>query len=340
MLYEKADNNSVRCFLCAHRCRIAESRFGICGVRQNVAGKLNTLVYGELIAANVDPVEKKPLYHFLPGSYSYSIATRGCNFRCAFCQNWQISQLSGKNSLVPTVETVYPEEIVRGARSNNCRSISYTYTEPTIFFEYAYDIALIAKKEKIYNIFVTNGYMTEETIEKAACCIDAANVDLKSFSDDYYRSTCGARLKPVLDSINLLKKAGVWVEITTLVVPNLNDSNAEFNEIASFIASVGKDIPWHLSRFHPEYKLTDKPATPLSTLGRAFEIGKKQGLRYVYLGNTEEGSATFCPNCGKLLIKRSGYYVEHNKLKDGRCYSCNTAIEGVWNNSVSKNALI
>lgn len=284
MLYEKLDGGNVRCNLCAHQCKIAPDKFGICGVRKNQDEKLYTHVYGDVIASHVDPIEKKPLYHFLPGSFSYSIATVGCNFKCSFCQNWQISQASKRDKDVSGYE-LKPEKVVREAKKNNCKSISYTYTEPTIFFEYAHDTARLAKKAGLSNIFVTNGYMTEEALEVIKPYLDACNVDLKSFREDFYRDMCQAHLGPVLNSIKTMKKLGIWVEITTLVVTGKNDSDEEFKDIAEFIAGVDPGIPWHISRFHPDFKYLEAAPTPVEGLKRAREIGKKAGLQHIHLGN-------------------------------------------------------
>jgi pyruvate formate lyase activating enzyme len=328
MLYKKLEGGKVRCFLCAHCCEIADSRYGFCGVRKNENGSLYTQVYGKVVACHVDPIEKKPLHHFLPGSRAYSIATRGCNFRCGFCQNWQISQVSKKNSF--TSHELKPEEIVSEAKRQDCKSISYTYTEPTVFFEYAYDTARLAKEEGLYNTFVTNGYMTKDALEAIKGYLDACNVDLKFFRDDTYKKVCGGSLKPVLESIRHMKKLGMWVEVTTLVVPGMNDSEEEIRDIAKFIANTGKEIPWHISRFHPDYKLLESAPTPIATLKRAESIGKKAGLRHIYIGNVAAETDTFCHNCGKLLIARVGYAIEGNNIKNSRCPECKTVIEGVW----------
>ena len=330
MLYKKMDNNSVHCCLCAHQCKIAPSKFGICGVRQNMDGLLYTLVYGEAIASHIDPIEKKPLYHFLPGSGAYSIATIGCNFKCGFCQNWQISQVSKRDSADLAEVELLPEQIVRQAKKNNCSSISYTYTEPTIFFEYAYDTAKLAKEAGLYNNFVTNGYMSKEALDTIRPYLDAANVDLKSFSEDYYKKNCKAHLQPVLDSIIYMKKLNIWVEVTTLIIPDENDSDEELSAIAEFIAQLDKEIPWHISRFHPNYQFTDYPATPVDTLRKARQIGKSYGLRYIYLGNVLEGSDTHCYSCNELLVKREYFYVGGFNIKEGKCPSCGTEIHGIW----------
>ena len=330
MLSEPAAGGKVLCRLCAHRCLIGDSKFGVCSVRQNQGGKLMTLVYGEVIAAHVDPIEKKPLFHFLPGTTSFSMATVGCNFRCGFCQNWQISQ-AGKNKTSFGGEALSPEDAVGIAKARGCRSISFTYTEPTIFFEYAHDTARLAKAQGLANVFVTNGYMTAEALEAAREWLDAANVDLKSFREETYHRVCGGHLQPVLDSIALMKKHGVWVEVTTLVVPGMNDGEEELAEIARFLAGVGVDMPWHISRFHPDYQFTEAPATPANTLRRAYDLGKEAGLRYIYLGNmTGESEDTLCPTCGKVLVRRRGFSVSENKIRDSSCPECGAKIAGVW----------
>ncbi len=332
MFYEKIADNRVNCNLCSHRCRnIAQSKRGLCGVRENIDGKLFSLVYGRLVARSVDPIEKKPLFHFLPGSLSYSISTVGCNFRCDNCQNFDISQLPRERKVVIGRETP-PEAVVLAAKQNGCKSIAYTYTEPTIFFEYALDVAKLAKKEGLKNVFVTNGYITEEALREIAPYLDAANIDLKSFSDVFYQSNCGARLQPVLDSIKLHKSLGIWVELTTLVIPTLNDSDKELQLIADFIKEeVGPETPWHVSGFHPMYQLLDVASTPVKTLQKARQIGLETGLKYVYVGNVpgENGESTFCPECGKTLIHRIGYRINENIVKDSKCPYCGSKIDGI-----------
>ncbi|MFC1951273.1 AmmeMemoRadiSam system radical SAM enzyme [Chloroflexota bacterium] len=330
MLYEVLQDNKVQCHLCAHQCKIAPSKYGICGVRQNVDGKLQTLVYGKAIAANVDPIEKKPLYHFLPGSKSYSVATAGCNFKCGFCQNWNISQLSTKSGGDIPGQKLMPQQVVSEAKKTGCASISYTYTEPTVFFEYAYDAAKLAKQAGLYNVFVTNGFMTKRALDTIHPHLDAANVDLKSFRDEYYRKYCKGRLEPILESIAHMRELDIWVEVTTLVIPDENDSDAELNDIAGFIAQVDRDIPWHISRFHPDYEFTDHSATPVETLTRAREIGIERGLRYVYLGNVVSNSDTHCYSCGAQLVKRAYFNGNATGIKDGGCASCGNTIAGVW----------
>ncbi len=328
MLYEAAEGGRVSCRLCAHRCLIADSKFGVCGVRQNRGGKLMTHVYGEVIAAHVDPIEKKPLFHFLPGTKSFSMATIGCNFHCGFCQNWQISQ-TGKKKTEFGGQALSPEEAVDLAESQNCRSVSYTYTEPTIFFEYAYDTARLAKKKGLSNVFVTNGFMTAEALEALKGILDAANVDLKSFRDETYRQVCGGRLQPVLDSIALMKTLGIWVEVTTLIVPGMNDGPDELSAIARFLAGVDPNLPWHISRFHSDYRYTDVPPTPVETLRLAFERGREAGLNYIYIGNVGgESEDTLCPACGTALVRRRGFSVSENKVRDSSCPQCGARIAG------------
>jgi len=328
-LYEKLPDNHVRCNLCAHRCIISDGKKGICWVRENHGGTLYTLVYGRIIAQHVDPVEKKPLFHFYPGSTAYSIATPGCNFRCRWCQNWEISQMPREQRIVMGQE-VSPEQIVAAAKRAGCRSIAYTYTEPTVFFEYAYDTARLAHEAGLANIYVTNGYMTEEMLEMFHPYLDAANVDLKAFRDETYRKYVGARLQPVLDAMKTMKRLGIWLEVTTLVVPGINDEEEELKDTADFVASeLGVDTPWHISRFFPAYKMTDAPPTPLETLSRAREIGLETGLHYVYVGNVPGEENTFCPHCGRLLVRRVSFYVTENHIHDGRCPYCETPVAGV-----------
>jgi len=330
-LYEKGSEGKVRCLLCNHRCLIADGKRGLCCVRESSDGTLYSLVYEKLISAHVDPIEKKPFFHFLPGSKAFSIATVGCNFRCLHCQNHEISQLPHDRKNI-TGEKVSAKEIVSLALQNNCASISYTYTEPTIFFEYAYDTAKIAHKKGIKNSFVTNGYMTAEALDMIAPYLDGANVDLKAFSEAFYKKVCGAQLQPVLENIKRMKALGIWVEVTTLIIPTLNDAESELRKIARFIHSVSLDIPWHVSAFYPTYKLLDKPRTSPETIRRAREIGLEEGLRYVYSGNIpgDEGENTTCYHCNNVLVRRWGYQIAEQSITDGKCPHCNTPIDGVW----------
>jgi len=336
LLYEKLENDRVRCYLCAHRCVIVSGKRGICQVRENRAGTLYSLVYGHAISQAVDPIEKKPLFNFYPGSAAFSVATVGCNFRCTFCQNADISQMPRDLGRIEGRQ-VTPEAIVRAAKRYQCRSIAYTYTEPTIFFEYSYDIAQLAHQEGMANVYVTNGYMTPEMLEMFTSdtsrpLLDAANVDLKAFRDEFYRRQCGATLQPVLDSLVMMKERRVWLEVTTLVIPGLNDSDEELGDISRFIAQeLGVDTPWHVSRFRPAYKLIDVPPTPVRTLHRAREIGLEAGLRYVYVGNVPGagGENTICPTCGRVVIHRMAYSIVSNDARGGVCAHCGEKIAGV-----------
>jgi len=332
MLYEKLDDQRVHCNLCAHRCAIKPDRRGICGVRENRDGILYSLVYGTLIAEHIDPIEKKPFFHVYPASNSYSIATVGCNFNCEFCQNHEISQMP-RSTLMITGEDILPAEIVSQAKKSGSKTIAYTYTEPTVYLELAYDTAEIAHENGLKNVFVTNGFMTAEAIHMMAPILTAANVDLKSFRDEFYKKRCGARLNPVLESLKKMKEMGIWVEITTLLIPALNDSDEELKDIAQFIAGLGKEIPWHISRFHPQFKMLNVPVTSISSLHRAVEIGKQAGLKYVYSGNVpgDEGENTHCFHCGNLLIERYGFKVVKINLAGNKCCKCGTELEGVFN---------
>jgi pyruvate formate lyase activating enzyme len=336
MLYEKLKKADVRCFLCNHNCTIKPSKFGICGMRENIDGILYTYAYERIIAANVDPIEKKPLYHFLPGSSSFSIATAGCNFQCGFCQNWQISQLSRKKDKNLSGHMLSPEDAVAKAIEHGCKSISYTYTEPTIFFEYAFDIARHASQKGILNVFVTNGFMSLEALDVIRPYLDACNVDLKSFSDEFYKKTCKGHLQPVLDSIAYMHKIGIWVEVTTLVIPGANDSDKELSGIANFIANVDPNIPWHISRFHPDFKFTDTDPTPIESLEKAASIGQEAGLHFIYLGNISGDRDTICPKCKKVLVSRRGYSIGEPQITQGQCAFCSTSIPGVWKSSTKR----
>ena len=331
LLYEKLPDNKVRCDLCAHRCLIAENAFGICGVRKNMEGALYSLVYRNVITANADPIEKKPLYHFLPGSMSFSVATIGCNFKCGFCQNWEISQLNMTGAPDYMSRDLAPEAVVAGAVRKNCQSISYTYTEPTVYFEFAYDCARLAKEKGLFNVFVTNGYMAREAILLIKPYLDAANVDLKFLNDASYRKICKGSLQPVLDSIRCMRESGIWVEVTTLIVPGVNDSAQELSAIAGFLAGVDTSIPWHISRFYPHYQMTAQEPTPEETLKKAEEIGRAAGLTYVYAGNVWGwGQDTVCHSCKKTLVKREGFSILEYNIDAGACAYCRTRIPGVF----------
>ena len=332
--YEKIDAESglLRCHLCNHHCRIKRGNLGICQVRENLDGRLYSLVYGKIITENIDPIEKKPLFHLLPGSRSYSIATVGCNFRCLHCQNYDISQYRRPNNEIPPGRDRTPQQIVDAALQYGCKSISYTYIEPTVFFEFAYDTAVLAHEAGLKNIFVSNGYTSPEATRKIAPYLDANNIDLKGFTEKFYHEVCGAKLAPVLETIRLMKELGVWVEITTLLIPGWNDSTQELHNIAEFIKEIDADIPWHVTRFHPTYKMKDRPPTPIETLRRARETGITTGLTYVYEGNApgEGGENTYCPTCGKIVIKRTGFAADTANLTNGACRNCKHPLPGIF----------
>ena len=329
------EDGSLECRVCAHGCRLREGKRGVCGVRVRRGDELVSLVYGRVIAEHVDPIEKKPVFHVLPGSLSYSIATRGCNFRCLHCQNSSISQAT--KDMAVEVSGVFrnPGDIVRSARKSGCQSISYTYVEPTIFFEFAYDCCHVAAENGLKNVFVSNGYMTETVARLLAPLLTAINIDLKSFSDDFYRKVCGAKLQPVLDSIARFRELGVWVEVTTLLIPGLNDSEQELTRIASFLDGVDETIPWHVTGYYPSYKMVGRnapPPTSEESLRKARLIGGEQGLQFVYAGNRpgSGGEDTCCPHCDLVLISRQGFHVSGNRLDNGRCPGCSRDIAGVW----------
>ncbi len=330
MLYESLPERRVHCHLCAHGCVIPDGGLGVCQVRENREGKLYTLVYGQLIARHVDPIEKKPLFHFFPGSKAYSVATPGCNFRCRWCQNWDISQMPRQQRVVLGAQG-NPAEVVADAEASFCRSIAYTYTEPTIFFEYAYDVARLADDRGIHNVMVTNGYMTDQMLKTFHPYLDAANVDLKAFRDETYRQYVGGRLRPVLDSLQLMRQLGLWVEVTSLIIPGLNDDPAELRDAARFIADeLGPQTPWHLSRFHPAHQMRDTPPTPISTLQLARKIGHDAGLHFVYPGNVAGEANTHCHQCGRLLVRRSATsMLEDHVTADGCCPDCHAAVPGI-----------
>ena len=332
MFYQQEEGNKVVCGLCNHHCHIKEGKRGLCGVRENQTGKLYSLVYGRLIAEHVDPIEKKPLFHFLPGSRAYSIATVGCNFRCLHCQNYDISQyphLQG-GEIAGTKRSA--ESVVEDAVRQDCASVCYTYVEPTIFYEFAYDCSVLAHKRQLKNVFVSNGYMSADVTRHLATVLDGINIDIKGFTDDFYKKVCKARLQPVLDNVKLMHELGVWVEVTTLVIPGLNDSKEELRDIARFVKSVSPAMPWHVTAFYPTYKMLDREPTPAATLRMAREIGLEEGLRFVYEGNIpgEGGENSYCPACGEELISRFGFSIRRISLSEGCCAKCGESIEGVW----------
>jgi pyruvate formate lyase activating enzyme len=323
-------DGAVRCVACAHRCLIRTGREGICHVRENREGKLMTAVFGQAVSANADPIEKKPLFHFYPGSVAFSIATRGCNFHCLNCQNWAISQAE-RDGLAAPAFNLSPERVVTAAVAAGSRSIAYTYTEPTIFIEYVVETARLAQATGLANVLVTNGYQTPEALDVLAPLIQAANVDLKSFDDRFYRRTCGARLAPVLATLVGMRERGMWVEVTTLLIPGLNDDPDGLASLTRWIASeMGPETPWHVSRFFPTYRLTDLDPTPADAVLRAVEIGRAAGLQHVYSGNLAGGDEdTRCAGCGETLIRRRGFRSALVALVDGRCVHCGRALAGV-----------
>lgn len=348
LLYKQIKENTVRCTACKQYCTITPGSTGICGVRQNRAGDLHLLVYGKASAVNIDPIEKKPLYHFLPNTRIFSIGTVGCNFACSFCQNWDLAQVTKrlKEELLRKKQTelidievgkygydLPPEALIKTCLEQNIPSIAFTYNEPTIFFEYLYDTARMAHKKGIKCVMVSNGYTSQEALALLHEYIDAYNIDLKSFSEEFYQNICRAKLAPVLETIKEVYNYGIWLEITTLVIPGKNDSDEELVSIASFIADLDPNIPWHISAFFPQYKMQDVPPTSRQALIRAYDIGKSAGLKYIYVGNIidDERSHTYCPVCGKIMIRRNGFFSEtENMNKQGICQNCEEAIPGVW----------
>ena len=326
--------NEVICELCNHHCHIKEGKRGICGVRENRAGVLYSLVYGRLAAEHVDPIEKKPLFNFLPGSSAFSISTVGCNFRCLHCQNYDISQYPHLHQGEIAGNEYTAEAVVEQAVQTGCASVCYTYVEPTIFYEFAADCSRLAHERQLKNVLVSNGYMTPEVTRHMAPLLDGINIDIKGFTDDFYKKICRARLQPVLDNVQLMYELGVWVEVTTLIIPGLNDSSDELGDIARFIKSVSPTIPWHVTAFYPTYKMLDREPTPASTLRKAREIGLREGLHYVYEGNIpgHGGENTYCPQCGTELISRFGFNIRQNNLTEGegRCGKCGYQLAGVW----------
>ena len=330
LLANRLEDGKVRCELCAHRCLIRPGQKGLCKVRENRGGELFSLSYGRLIASHVDPIEKKPLYHFLPGSSSYSIASPGCNFRCQWCQNVDISQISSTNE-PDRPRFVPPERVVEEAVANDCQSISYTYTEPSLSLEYNLEVSQLAREAGLKNIYVTNGYMTPEMLELTIPTLDAANVDIKAFDEEIYRHYTGAHLQPVLDSCIALLKAGVWLEVTTLLVPGINDDETQLQGLAEFIATkLSPDVPWHISRYFPQPQFKQIPATPPERIFHAIDIGKTAGLRYVYGGNLQTSVVTTCPSCSERVVRRMGYADTQVHLNQDACPKCGTRIAGVW----------
>jgi pyruvate formate lyase activating enzyme len=329
-LFEKGIRDQVICRLCAHQCRLPEGATGICRVRKNIAGTLYSLNSDHVVASHLDPIEKKPLYHFLPGSSTFSIAAMGCNFSCRFCQNHQISMVDKENKIVG--ETISPEQLVERALRSRAGSISYTYTEPTVFFELMLETARLAHQEGLKNVMVSNGYLTSQALSLLGPFLDAANIDLKAFHDDFYKKYCSASLQPVLETIAAMHARGIWLEITTLLIPGLNDDKEEIKQLISFLLGIDDCLPWHLSRFFPQYQLRQIPPTAQDTIHEFLNLGAAMGLKYLYSGNlsSDHWNDTHCPHCKKNLIRRLGYQTEILALRSGKCQSCGQNIPGVW----------
>lgn len=330
MFYEKLSNNRIKCAVCPRFCIVSPGNRGYCKNKENQGGNYYALAYAQACSINRDPIEKKPFFHFLPGAQAYSLATVGCNFECLYCQNWQISQSTPeeiKNSYLP------PQKIVDSCKEEKIPIIAFTYTEPTVFYEYMFDTAKLAKEKGIASVMVSNGYINESPLRQLCEQLSAVKIDLKSFSVDFYRKTCNGELQPVLDTLLTLKKLNIWFEIVVLVIPTLNDDIDEIKNMCKWIRdNLGTDVPLHFSRFSPMYKLNNLPPTPVSTLEKAYNIGQESGLKFVYLGNVTPhlAESTYCNNCKKILIKRTGYAINIDNLKDGKCTNCQTVIPGVW----------
>jgi len=330
VLSEAEGNNRVVCRLCAHECRIDEGKTGVCRVRKNLNGELVSLNADKIVAMNLDPIEKKPLYHFLPGSCSFSIAAMGCNFSCRFCQNHSISMVKDEKEIQGN--KLSPERLLALARKNRAHSISYTYTEPTVFFELVLETAKLARSAGIRNVLVSNGYMTPKALSLLAPFLDGANIDLKSFSDAFYRKFCSARLQPVLETISAMKSMGIWLEVTTLLIPGLNDDRREILDLISFLRQVDENIPWHVSRFFPQHQLLEIEPTTAASIHDVLRLGASQGLKFTYGGNLADSSwsNTRCPSCQETLIARSGYHSEILGILRGCCRFCGDRVAGIW----------
>lgn len=329
LFYKKLKKNVVQCQLCPNFCVLKENGLGKCLARKNIEGKLISLSYGKPVAMHVDLIEKKPLYHLLPGTKSFSIGTAGCTLKCLFCQNVEIAHANPDQFHTKFIE---PKQIVQLAKENNCKSISYTYTEPVTQIEYVLDIAKLARKNKIKNVIVSNGYINEKPLKLLCKYIDATNIDLKGFTDEFYNKNCLGKLKPVLNALKILKKNKVWLEITNLIIPRLNNNPIEIEKMCKWIKNNLDDVPLHFSRFFPMYKLTNKEETSAKTLENAYNIAKKQGVKYVYIGNIKsDRENTYCHKCNSLLIERNGYSIIKNNIKNNSCYKCNVKIPGIFN---------
>lgn len=328
--WEKLPEERVACTLCPRECQVALKERGYCGVRENIDGEYYTLVYGRAVATHIDPIEKKPLFHFLPGSETFSIATVGCNMECKFCQNWDISQFRPEQ--VDEV-ALFPEELALHAKRRGCASIAYTYSEPVIFYEYMFDSAVEGRKQGVRSVMISNGYIKREPLLELLPRLDAVKVDLKAFTEDFYRRLCSGRLEPVLDALRVIKEQGTWLEIVVLILPTQNDDPREIRDMSKWIVSeLGPEVPVHFSQFHPTYRIRNLPRTPVSILERCYRIAREEGLQFVYLGNVPGlgYEDTVCPSCDSHVIRRRGYIVLENSLKNGACPSCGSAVPGVW----------
>jgi pyruvate formate lyase activating enzyme len=320
--WRKIDNKKVQCSLCSHGCKIDEGKLGICRVRKNENGKLYTLIYGSCSSIASDPIEKKPLYHFYPGTNAFSIGTVGCNFKCDHCQNYSISTADSK---FPYMQELTPEQVVKLTKENNCQGVSYTYNEPTIWHEFSFNSAKLVKKAGLYTCYVTNGYIKEEPLKELSPVLDAMNIDVKSFDNNFYKKICKALLEPVINTCILAKDLGIHIELTYLVIPTLNDSLGDIKKFCKWVINnLGENTPVHFSRFHPDYNITNITRTPMDTLMKIYEAAKEIGILYPYLGNVYPGDYenTFCPKCGNVCIARSGYNITTDGFKDKKCIKC------------------
>ena len=332
--WEKINDKNVKCSLCSHNCKISESGFGICGVRKNENGKLYTLIYGSASSLASDPIEKKPLYHFYPGTYAFSMGTIGCNFKCSHCQNYSIS--TADTSFL-YIKNITPMQVVNFAKERNCQGVSYTYNEPTIWHEFSLDSAKLAKKEGLYTCYVTNGYISEDPLRELSSYLDAMNIDVKAFNDDFYRKICKSRLKPVLDTCELAKELGIHIELTFLVIPGYNDSHEEIKDFCKWISEkLDVATPVHFSRFHPDHNMMNVPRTPMKTLLKIYEIAKETGILFPFLGNVYhvEYENTYCPKCGNICIERDNYYINLEGLTNGKCKKCGNILPIITNNYI------
>jgi pyruvate formate lyase activating enzyme len=330
MYYDRLEEERVECKLCPRRCKVAPRERGYCGVRENRNGEYVTLVYGRACSANVDPIEKKPLFHFLPGARALSIATAGCNIECKFCQNWEISQFRPEQIRGITLP---PEKLAMEAKQRGIETIAFTYSEPVVFYEYMFETARLARENGVKSVMISNGYIEKEPMAKLCEHLSGVKIDLKAFTEQFYEDMCNAKLHPVLDTLKLLSRKEMWCEIVVLIIPTLNDGHDEITRMCKWVYNeLGPDVPIHFSRFYPTYKVKNLPPTPLSTITRAREIARREGLNYAYVGNVpgHEGESTYCPGCGKALIRRVGYRIENMEIRNGNCKFCDQPIPGIW----------